>query len=47
MAIRFSAVGRMLIERNLIPREEVSMQRIREWMAANPEEAPKLRATNR
>jgi membrane-bound lytic murein transglycosylase A len=43
----FSAVGRMLIERNLIPREEISMQRIREWMAANPEEAPKLRATNR
>ena len=43
----FSAVGRVLIERNLIPREEISMQRIREWMAANPEEAPKLRATNR
>ena len=37
----------MIIERNLIPREEISMQRIREWMAANPEEAPKLRATNR
>jgi hypothetical protein len=29
----FSAVGRVLIERNLIPRE-ISMQRIREWMAA-------------
>jgi membrane-bound lytic murein transglycosylase A len=43
----FSAVGRVLIERNLISREEISMQRIREWMAANPEEAPKLRATNR
>src|SRR5947209_12695750 len=25
----------------------MSMQRIREWMAANPEEAPKLRASNR
>src|SRR5438045_8726304 len=32
---------------NLVPREEMSMQRIRDWMAANPEEAPKLRATNR
>ena len=37
----------MLIERNLVPREEMSMQRIREWMAANPDAAPKLRAANR
>src|SRR5262249_57825773 len=29
------------------PREEMSMQRIRDWMAANPDEAPKVRATNR
>jgi len=43
----YTAVGRVLIDRNLVPREEMSMQRIREWMAANPEEAPKLRATNR
>ncbi len=43
----YTAVGRVLIERNLVPREEMSMQRIRDWMAANPEEAPKLRATNR
>jgi membrane-bound lytic murein transglycosylase A len=43
----YSAVGRVLIERNLIPREEMSMQRIREWMAANRDEAPKVRATNR
>jgi membrane-bound lytic murein transglycosylase A len=42
-----TAVGRVLIEQNLVPREEMSMQRIRDWMAANPEEAPKLRATNR
>src|SRR5439155_24333187 len=28
-------------------REEMSMQRIRDWMAANPDEAPKVRATNR
>jgi membrane-bound lytic murein transglycosylase A len=43
----YTAVGRVLIERNLVPREEMSMQRIREWMAANPDEAPKVRATNR
>jgi len=43
----YSAVGRVLIERNLIPREEMSMQRIRDWMAANRDEAPKVRATNR
>ena len=43
----YSAIGRALVERNLIPREEISMQRIHEWMAAHPDEAPKLRATNR
>ena len=43
----YSAIGRVLVERNLIPREELSMQRIREWMAAHPDEAPKVRATNR
>jgi membrane-bound lytic murein transglycosylase A len=43
----YSAVGRVLIERSHFPREEMSMQRIREWMAAHPNEAPKVRATNR
>jgi membrane-bound lytic murein transglycosylase A len=43
----YSAIGRALIERNLIPREEMSMQRIREWMTAHPDEVPKVRATNR
>jgi membrane-bound lytic murein transglycosylase A len=43
----YTAVGRVLIERNLVPRDEMSMQRIRDWMAANPDEAPKVRATNR
>jgi len=43
----YTAVGRVLIERNLVPREEMSMQRIRDWMAANRDEAPKVRATNR
>ena len=43
----YTSVSRVLIERNLVPREEMSMQRIRDWMAANPDEAPKVRATNR
>jgi membrane-bound lytic murein transglycosylase A len=43
----YSAVGRVLIERNLIAREDMSMQRIRDWMAAHPDDAPKVRATNR
>jgi len=40
-------VGRVLIERNLVPREEMSMQRIREWMHDNPEEAKDVRRQNR
>jgi membrane-bound lytic murein transglycosylase A len=43
----FSSISRALIERNLIPREEMSMQRIREWMASHPDEAAKVRAANR
>jgi membrane-bound lytic murein transglycosylase A len=43
----YTSIGRALIERNLIPSEEMSMQRIREWMAAHPDEAAKARATNR
>ncbi|HEY1363218.1 MAG TPA: MltA domain-containing protein [Xanthobacteraceae bacterium] len=43
----YMAVGRVLIERNLVPREEISIQRIRDWMAANPDEAPRVRAANR
>src|SRR5215216_4121400 len=40
-------VGRILIERNIIPREEMSLQRIREWMRANPEDAEGVRRQNR
>jgi membrane-bound lytic murein transglycosylase A len=43
----YSSIGRVLIERNLVPREEMSMQRIRDWMAAHPDEAAKVRAVNR
>jgi len=40
-------VGRVLIDRNIIPREEMSMQRIREWMQANPDDAKDVRRQNR
>jgi len=40
-------VGRILIERKLIPREEMSVERIREWMRANPESAEEVRRQNR
>jgi membrane-bound lytic murein transglycosylase A len=43
----YTAVGRVLIERNLVKREEMSMQRIRQWMAANPSQAKELRGTNK
>jgi len=43
----YSSIERVLIERNLISRKEMSPQRVREWMAAHPEEAAKVRATNR
>ena len=42
-----TGVGRVLIERSLIPREEMSRERIKQWMAAYPEEAKEVRATNR
>jgi membrane-bound lytic murein transglycosylase A len=40
-------VGRVLIDRNIIPREEMSMHRIRDWMQAHPEEARDVRRQNR
>lgn len=43
----YTAVGRILIERKIIPREEMSMDRIREWMLAHPEEAREVRRQNR
>ena len=43
----YTAVGGILIERNIIPRELMSMQRIREWMEQNPDGANELRRQNR
>jgi membrane-bound lytic murein transglycosylase A len=43
----YTAVGRILIERNIIPRDQMSMQRIRQWMTENPDGATELRRQNR
>ena len=43
----YTPVGRILIDRNIIPRDQMSMQRIREWMEQNPEGANELRRQNR
>jgi membrane-bound lytic murein transglycosylase A len=39
-------IGRLLAERGALPREAVSMQSIRGWLAAHPEEAPALLREN-
>jgi membrane-bound lytic murein transglycosylase A len=43
----YYAVGRDLIERNIIPKDEMSMDRIREWMLRHPEEGRELRRKNK
>src|SRR5260370_14711383 len=43
----YTPVGRMLIERGIIPKEQMSMQKIREWMDQNPDGAKELRRQNR
>jgi membrane-bound lytic murein transglycosylase A len=43
----YTPVGRILIERNLVPRDEMSMQRIRDWIRNNPDGAKELRRQNR
>ena len=43
----FVPLSRIFIERRIIPREEMSLDRIREWMRANPESAEEVRRQNR
>jgi membrane-bound lytic murein transglycosylase A len=43
----YTPVGRVLIERNIVPKEQMSMQRIREYMEQNPDAAKELRRHNR
>lgn len=39
-------IGRELIRRGEVPQEQMSMQAIRQWLAANPRQAPGLMAMN-
>jgi membrane-bound lytic murein transglycosylase A len=43
----FTSLSRALVERNLISREDLSTKRIREWMAAHPEDSSTIHAANR
>jgi membrane-bound lytic murein transglycosylase A len=43
----FVPVSRILIDRKIIPRDEMSMPRLRAWMRENPEAAEKVRRQNR
>ena len=43
----YTAIGRILIERGLVPREEMSMDRIRQWMSTAPDGGKELRSHNK
>jgi membrane-bound lytic murein transglycosylase A len=43
----YTPVGRILIDRGIIPKDQMSMQKIREWMEQNPDGANELRRQNR
>jgi membrane-bound lytic murein transglycosylase A len=43
----YTAIGRILIERGEIPRDEMSMERLRRWMEQHPDEGKELRRQNR
>ena len=43
----YTAIGRVLAERKLIPKDEITMARIRDWMEAHPDEAKDVRRQNR
>ena len=43
----YTAVGRFLIERGIVSKEDMSMQRIRDYMEKFPDEGKKLRRENR
>jgi membrane-bound lytic murein transglycosylase A len=43
----YTPIGRVLIDRGLMTKDEVSMQRIREWMEANPDQAKEIEQENK
>jgi len=42
----YTSIGRLLAERAHLPREQIGMETIRDWMAAHPAEARELMAEN-
>jgi membrane-bound lytic murein transglycosylase A len=42
----YAAIGRILMEQYGVPPDGMSMERIRQWMLANPEQAAKVRQAN-
>jgi len=42
----YAAIGRILMEQYGVPPDQMSMERIRQWMLANPEQAAKVRQSN-
>jgi|SRR6185369_3759034 len=44
---KYYPVGRYLIDKGIIAKEDMSLDRIREWMEANPDEGKDLRRKNR
>jgi membrane-bound lytic murein transglycosylase A len=43
----YTPVGKFLVNRGIVTKEEMSMDKIRDWMEANPEEGKDLRRKNR
>jgi len=43
----YTPVGKFLIDRGIISKEDMSMDKIRDWMEANPDEGKDLRRKNR
>jgi membrane-bound lytic murein transglycosylase A len=43
----YTADGRILIDRGIIPKDQMSMQKIRQWMDQNPDAANDVRRQNR
>ncbi len=43
----YTPIGRVLIDRKIMSKDEASMQRIRDWMEANPDQAKDVRRQNK
>jgi membrane-bound lytic murein transglycosylase A len=43
----YTPVGRVLVDQKILNRDQVSMQSIRDWMEANPDQAKEVRRQNR